>query len=255
MALRGTLTHRKTRRLSRVLGVPPCYALGVLEALWHLTAEQFPDGDIGALSAQDIADEIFFDGDANVLISALTEAGFLDATEHSLVVHGWSERAENGIHAALAKKTLLFADGTMPRVPHEWFSAPTRERIKSEYAAKYPDKSGQVPDKSPPNPTTKPSNHQTKPSNPTTTKEGRTVADAPPSIDDCRAYALERFGLNGSFAEMFHEHYENTGWVDAKGKPYQNWKNLMRVWVDKRSDGQLEKYRPKAQVDTSMVHR
>lgn len=39
MALRGTLTHRKTRRLARLLEVDGPTALGILEALWHVTAE------------------------------------------------------------------------------------------------------------------------------------------------------------------------------------------------------------------------
>ena len=39
MALRGTLTHWKTRLLANELGVSPAHALGLLEALWHVTAE------------------------------------------------------------------------------------------------------------------------------------------------------------------------------------------------------------------------
>jgi hypothetical protein len=226
-----------------------------------VTAEQCPDGSLDSLSHQDIADEIFFEGDPELLISALTESGFLDATEHGLVVHGWSERAENGIHAALAKKTLLFADGTMPKIPHEWFSSSTRDRIKAEYAQRYPDKvpeeSRQCPDKSGQVPT-KPSlankpSHQTKPNKQDKNTSEHAEAPRVPTLDECRAYALERFNLNGAFADRFHEVNAEKGWKDKDGKPYQNWKNLMRVWVDK--EGNLDRYTPAAKPDNSLVKR
>jgi hypothetical protein len=54
MALRGTLTHRKIRTLTRILGISPCFALGIVEALWHVTAEQAPAGNIGRMSDADI---------------------------------------------------------------------------------------------------------------------------------------------------------------------------------------------------------
>ena len=138
MALRGVLTHRKTRRLAKLLAISPCFALGILEALWHTTAEQCPRGDIGSLSDQDIADELFYDGDAASLISALVEAGWLDPCEGCrLKVHDWAQHADSYVHASLAKRTLLFIDGTRPNIPHDAFNAGTRARIIAEYADKY----------------------------------------------------------------------------------------------------------------------
>lgn len=64
---------------------------------------------------------------------------------------------------------------------------------------------------------------------------------------------MERFGLNGSFAQKFHEVNTEREWKDKKGKPYQNWKNLMRIWTEKEDN--LAQYKPKPKVDTSMVHR
>lgn len=281
MALKGTLTHRKTRRLSRVLGVPPCYALGVLEALWHVTAEQFPDGALTGLSNQDIADEMFFDGDADQLIEALVTSGFLDRSDAGIQVHGWSERADNGIHASLAKKTLLFADGTLPKIPHEWFSAASRERIKAEYSQKYPDlvqeSPGQIPDKSRTSPgqipdKSPPSHLANKPScinqSASTTQSANTSKDkntskhasaeklkkggtpANPTLEECREYALASFNLNGSFAQRFFEVNSERGWLDGNGKPYQNWKNLMRVWVAKEKN--LGQYRPDAEPERNL---
>lgn len=152
MALRGVLTHRKTRRLARLLEIPPCFALGILESLWHTAAEQTPRGDIGALSDQDIADELFYEGEAERLVDALVDAGWLDRSdEYRLVIHDWSSHADSYVHSYLAKRTLLFADGVRPNIPHDAFNAGTRARINAEYEDKYrtrPGKSEKVPDQS-----------------------------------------------------------------------------------------------------------
>ena len=143
MAFRGVLTHRKTRRLAKLLSIPPCYALGVLESLWHLAAEQHHNGDLSSLSASDIAEELFYEDDPDKLLYALIESGWLDA---NLYIHDWHEHAPSYVHAHLAKKTLLFANGTFPAISHDAFNAQTRDRIRAEYAKKYPDLSGQSPD-------------------------------------------------------------------------------------------------------------
>lgn len=104
MALRGTLTHRKTRRLARLLGIPQPCALGVMESLWHVTAEQAPDGAIGRLSNRDIADEIFWEGEPEALIAALIEAGWVDeCPRHRLVIHDWPEHADQTVKRKLER--------------------------------------------------------------------------------------------------------------------------------------------------------
>lgn len=105
MALRGTLTHRKTRRLARLLNIPiPC-ALGVMEALWHVTGEQAPDGAIGRMSDDDIADEMFWDATSGEeLVNALVAAALLDVDdEHRLVVHDWHEHADRHVKRKLVR--------------------------------------------------------------------------------------------------------------------------------------------------------
>lgn len=116
MAKRGTLTHRKTRRLARALGgVPLPYALGVVEALFHTTQAHALDGAIGTLSDDSIAEEMWWDGDPAQLISALVESGFIDEhPDHRLVVHGWAEHADTPTHMALARKKQRFATGEAP---------------------------------------------------------------------------------------------------------------------------------------------
>jgi hypothetical protein len=133
MALRGTLTHRKTRRLAQALKIPACYALGVLEALWHVTGEQAPSGAIGKMSNADIAMEMFFDGDPDELVKALIESGLVDAhPEHRLVVHDWHNHSDDATNARLARTGHLYANGEMPRLTK--FSLKEREAILSRFA-------------------------------------------------------------------------------------------------------------------------
>lgn len=116
MAKRGVLVHRKTRNLARILGIEQTYALGVLEALWHLAAAQRPRGDVGSLSNQDIADELYFRGDADVLVQALIDAKWLDEnSEHRLLVHDWAEHCDDYVHRLLARRGELFACGSVPK--------------------------------------------------------------------------------------------------------------------------------------------
>lgn len=114
MALRGSLTHRKTRRLAILLEMEVPCALGILEALWHVTSTHAADGAIGRMTNQDIADEMFWTKDADALIATLVKAKFLDEDpKHRLIVHGWSEHADDATNRKVARNGLYFADGKM----------------------------------------------------------------------------------------------------------------------------------------------
>lgn len=116
MALRGALTHRKTRRLAKLLDIPLPYALGVVEALWAVTRDRTPRGDIGHMTNQDIADEMWIDDPAaDALIDALVQSGWLDIhPTYRLVVHDWSEHADDTTRKRLHRAKLNFADGMPP---------------------------------------------------------------------------------------------------------------------------------------------
>ena len=117
MALRGALTHRKTRRLAQLLNTDPCYALGIVESLWHVTGEQAHNGAIGRMSNADIAMEMFYSGDADRLIEALLTAVFLEAhPEHRLIVHDWHIHSDDATDNKLSRSGLLYANGAKPRM-------------------------------------------------------------------------------------------------------------------------------------------
>ena len=134
MALRGTLTHRKIRRLARKLKIPLAYAMGVCETLWHVTAQRAPDGAIGRLSDEDIAIEMFWELDITGLIFELLEARLLDPHPvHRLLVHDWHIHADDATHAKLARARQRFAHaGEAPKISK--LNKPEQEAAKAFYA-------------------------------------------------------------------------------------------------------------------------
>lgn len=102
--------HRKFRKLARLLGISTAHARGLAESLWHVTAMRQPRGDIGAISDEDLADEM---GEEIIepakLVNALVEAGLLDRSkEHRLVVHDWAEHCDNGVRMKLRNRNVDF---------------------------------------------------------------------------------------------------------------------------------------------------
>lgn len=126
---RDCLGHTKMRKLCRRLDLPLWQAAGLLEVLWHLTAREAPQGDIGRLSDEDIAIGMDYRGDEGNLIEALVLCGWLDRHEtHRLLVHDWAEHCDDAVHMRLARGKLWFADGTAPRYQR----LPKHERMEAE---------------------------------------------------------------------------------------------------------------------------
>ncbi len=108
---RGTPNHPKVKRLARVLEIPRGYAVGILEGLWHCTARYAPQGNIGKLEDDEIADECGYEGDPATLIAALIECRWLDTCETSrLLVHDWKDHAESATKKYLKDNNLRFLD-------------------------------------------------------------------------------------------------------------------------------------------------
>ena len=106
----GTPDLLKFRRLQRRLGVSKVVLVGTLELLWMEVAKNTPQGDIGRFTNEDIATLCEWDGDADELVSALTEEGwFDDCPEHRLIVHDWEEHAPNYVKGNLARHGKTFA--------------------------------------------------------------------------------------------------------------------------------------------------
>lgn len=89
--------HPKTKRAARTLGVSIPTMVGHLHLLWWWALDHALDGDLSRFDADDLADAAGWDGDPDLLVSALVEcgpkgtAGFCDRIGGALVLHDWDE--------------------------------------------------------------------------------------------------------------------------------------------------------------------
>ena len=130
---RTAFGHPKITRLRRLLELPQYAVVGLLECLWHFTARHAIRGDVGKWSDEEIADGVSWpNGDAEKLITALTEARLLDPhPDHRLVVHDWYDHADDSVHRTLARRLEYFASGERPKLTR--LGKQERERIEAEY--------------------------------------------------------------------------------------------------------------------------
>jgi hypothetical protein len=103
----------KFQRLQRRLGETKRGLVGLLELLWHGTATQAPQGDIGKFSNEEIAILVDWEGDYDQLVDALVETGWLDrCSKHRLVVHDWGQHAPNWVRMLVKKRSLCFSEAS-----------------------------------------------------------------------------------------------------------------------------------------------
>ena len=115
---RGTPSHPKMRRLATALEIPMAYAVGIVEGLFHFTAEMAPQGNVGKWGDYEIANSLGCTDIAGpALVAGLVAAGWLDEDpEHRLLVHDWSEHADKGVRMRLKNRgqCLLGAQSSEP---------------------------------------------------------------------------------------------------------------------------------------------
>jgi len=101
---RGGPNHPKTYALAESLGIRRAHAVGILEMLFHFTAQYAPEGDIGRYSDKRIAAALDWHASPTKLIDALAATGWID-THHGVgwVVHGWSEHADRSVVQRLTR--------------------------------------------------------------------------------------------------------------------------------------------------------
>lgn len=98
----GFYSHRKTLRLKARIGND---ALWVVPRIWSYAAENQPDGDLSGYEDAEIALLVAYTGDAQALLQALKECGFVDSDGK---IHGWHEH--NGYHQTFAARAKTAAD-------------------------------------------------------------------------------------------------------------------------------------------------
>lgn len=109
--------RRLVRRLrplfSDVLVDVETIAVGILERLWNATTRDAPQGDIGRLDDDMIAESVGWHGSPDDLIEILVESKWLDRCEvHRLVIHDWPDHAPDFIRGNLKRWNRQFAIAT-----------------------------------------------------------------------------------------------------------------------------------------------
>lgn len=109
---RGTPNHPKVAELAESLGVCRAHAIGILELLFHFTAQYAPEGNIGKYSDRRIAAALDWRGKPNIsidkeamrLIRALIDTGWIDSrSDHRLVTHDWQEHIDRATAQRLSR--------------------------------------------------------------------------------------------------------------------------------------------------------
>lgn len=130
---KGTPNHPKTIRLARLLDLPRFAAVGILESLFHFVGEYAPRGDVGRFSDEDIAAAIDWIDAPDRLVDALVASGWCERRDDfRIVVHDWSDHAEDITHRKLARSREFFADGKVPRATR--LNRSERESIEADFA-------------------------------------------------------------------------------------------------------------------------
>jgi hypothetical protein len=122
----GYWTHRKTVRLTAILG-PEAVCLPI--KLWCYAAQNQPDGDFSKYLPQEIAMLVGYLGDAEHMLQAMQQAGFLD----SLCIHGWSEH--NSYHQTFADRAKKAATARWEKQREEEEKKRKRKERKGKEAS------------------------------------------------------------------------------------------------------------------------
>jgi len=89
------ITHKKTRRLTRKLGLEyPAElpeTIGHLCLFWLWCVDGTENGDLTDLDAQDIADAAGWTGDPETFFGAMKETGFIEDVDGKVMIHDWRD--------------------------------------------------------------------------------------------------------------------------------------------------------------------
>lgn len=97
----------KFKDLKATLGLPLWQVKGLLESLWHYTAINTPEGDIGRHSNERICRSIEYAGDADAMFDALVQHGWMDESDkYRLIVHDWNKHAPEFIKKRVGRSKM-----------------------------------------------------------------------------------------------------------------------------------------------------
>ncbi|MCR9294591.1 MAG: hypothetical protein NXI32_17880 [bacterium] len=215
--LKRALTHLKFELLANLLDLPKWQVVGLLESLWLFAQYHAIDGDLSNFKSKEIAAWMQWRGDAEKMVSALVESGWLDQDEQNLVIHDWQDHCPNWLKGAL-KSTL--GNGKNP-VHHRY-----AERTLSKRTANALKGEGKG------------------------TKNKKKVF-VPPTRKEVADYAAQR--NSPVDPKWFHDYYSENNWHDSHGTPVENWKLKFIArepeWRDRKNGSSHQPQIPTVEVE------
>lgn len=213
---RGTIDHPKTAMLADMLGLELFAAVGLLECLFHFTAQYARRGDIGRYSDKIIAQRCFWVKEPETLVSALVKCRWLDEhPEHRLTVHDWHTHADNTVRTALTRNGEVFWNGEPPRKTKDEDGGAVGTVLQHDPNSVEPFQAKPKPSRT--NPYQHPLPH------------GEPLGAVSPTMADVQARAAA-IGLAPAEVENFWNYYEARGWRTGTGQPVRSWQAALARW-------------------------
>lgn len=213
---RGTIDHPKTAMLADTLGLELFAAVGLLECLFHFTAQYARRGDIGRYPDNLIAQRCFWKREPETLVSALVKCRWLDEhPEHRLIVHDWHDHADNTVRMALTRRGEVFWNGEPPRRAKDEDGNAVETVLQHGHNGVEPFQAKPKPSRSKP--------FQSPP------PQDETTGGASPTMADVQARAAA-IGLPPAEAENFWNYYAARGWRTGTGQPVRSWQAALARW-------------------------
>lgn len=185
-------------------------AFWVPPRLWAYAATNQPDGDFKEYSAEDIACGIGYSKDAQAMLEALLQAGFLDA---DMKIHDWSEHS--GYHEFYANRARNAANARWKKEKNqekeEEKTVSDTTRAKHSLKQCLPDAQAML-QASPPR------------------REGAT--SRPRSVEEVIATG-QSCGVSEQDCRDWYRDCEACGWLRGDGTPFDHWPRQLCIHRDK----------------------
>lgn len=143
--------HPKVLALASRLKMKRFEAVGVLELMWHFTAQYCPAGDIGKRTDAQICAAVDWPQErSGELIQALIEEGWLDRhPEHRLVVHDWHDHADGTCDKYLNDHGMKYATGRDTRRSKPCSDGSSRDKSRQVATSRDARAGARVPEPEP----------------------------------------------------------------------------------------------------------
>ena len=221
---RGTDLKTKFAMLKARLGLRTYEVKGLLQALWDMTTENAPLGDIGRFTDEEIAAGIEWPLErAEELVQALVYTHWLDEHDgHRLVVHDWHEHCEEWLRKRLERMGIeAFATGPIRKAQ----PPPADNGEKRLPPAAYPKALGPSPKASEKKEKTAPPKRRTR---------------APNGLTQGEIFRLHAW-LEGHKDKRLRRHLPHLdaliesclGWHRGRGTLAANWYATVQTWIRK----------------------